>query len=146
MVQLYPRYVGQLNHMTKFIPILGRPLVHPHAIHHYPTADVRAETDKFMLIDIDAICAPFYVPFEAKKVQYVADPVRPARQLPDKLPPSMLVIYQYPAFRYRVDPSPLTRSDNKFALGLVWYVGTQDSRSYQEHHQPTQYHGPCLTL
>ena len=45
LVQLGPRYEGQLNHMAEPIPHPFRPLVRPHDTHHYPTVDERAETD-----------------------------------------------------------------------------------------------------
>ena len=46
-VQLGPRYEGQLNHMAEPIPQPVRLLVRPHDTHHYPTAEGRAETDRF---------------------------------------------------------------------------------------------------
>ena len=46
-LKLYPRYEVQLNHMVEPIPHPGHTLVRPHDTHHYPTANGRAETDRF---------------------------------------------------------------------------------------------------
>ena len=45
MVQLGPRYEGQLNPMAEPIPHEVRPLVRTHVYHPYHAADRQAETD-----------------------------------------------------------------------------------------------------
>ena len=45
MVQLGPRYEGQLNPMAEPIPHEVRPLVRTHVYHPYHAADRHAETD-----------------------------------------------------------------------------------------------------
>ena len=45
LVQLCPRYEGQLNPMAEPIPHEVRPLVRTHVYHPYHAADRQAETD-----------------------------------------------------------------------------------------------------
>ena len=45
LVQLDPRYEGQLNPMAEHIPHEVRPLVRTHVYHPYHAADRQAETD-----------------------------------------------------------------------------------------------------
>ena len=45
MVQLGPRYEGQLNPMAEPIPHEVRPLVRTHVYHPYHAADRQADTD-----------------------------------------------------------------------------------------------------